>query len=52
MHRKNSPRVADRLAAEFGLIGQAFVEAFRGMASSSRFDSRRTRMSCCSGGAR
>ena len=52
MHRKYSPRAADRLATEFGLIGQAFAEAFRGMTSSSRFDSRRARLSRCGGGTR
>ena len=51
MHRKTHPRTANGLASEFGLIGQAFAEAFRGMTSSTRFDSRRARLSRC-GGAR
>ena len=51
MHRKTKPRAASNsLAAEFGLIGQAFAEAFRGMASSARFYSR-ARLGRC-GGAR
>ena len=49
MHRKPYPRGASSLVTEFALIGQAIAEAFRGMTSSARFDSRRTRLSCCSG---
>ena len=42
-------RPATSLATEFGLIGQAFVEAFRGLTSSALFDSRRARLNCCGG---
>ena len=50
MHRKPYSRGAGSLATEFGLIGQAFAEAFRGMGSSARFDSRRSRLLSRCGG--
>jgi hypothetical protein len=49
MHRKPNSRTAGSLATEFRLIGQAIAEAFRGMKSSARFDSRFNRLSCCGG---
>ena len=36
---------ASSLASEFALIGQAFADAFRAMASSARFCSRKAKLS-------
>jgi hypothetical protein len=47
MRRKPHPRGAGSLASDFGLIGRAFVEAFRGMSSSSRLESRWSKLRYC-----
>ena len=48
MHRKPKSYGATDLAHDFGLIGQAVVDALRGMSSSSRLESRWSRLRSCS----
>jgi hypothetical protein len=45
------PAAPDResLFRDFGLIGRAIAEAFRGMSSSSRLESRWSKMRSCGG---
>jgi len=39
----------ESLARDFGLIGRAIADAFRGMSSSSRLESRWSKMRSCGG---
>lgn len=45
------PSVSDQesLASDFGLIGRAIADAFRGMSSSSRLESRWSKLRACGG---
>ena len=47
MRRKPNRHGASVLASDFALIGQAVVDAFRGMSSSSRLESRWSRLRNC-----
>jgi hypothetical protein len=45
------PAASDQesLASDFGLIGRAIADAFRGMSSSSRLESRWSKLRACGG---
>ncbi|HEU0309661.1 MAG TPA: hypothetical protein VFR36_00380 [Sphingomicrobium sp.] len=47
MYRKPYPRGASSLARDFRLIGRAFAEAFHGMSSSARLESRWSKLRYC-----
>jgi hypothetical protein len=47
MRRKPNKHGAHKMASDFGLIGQAIADAFRGMSSSSRLESRWSRLRSC-----
>ena len=46
---RRSVQNQDSLASDFGLIFQAIVDAFNGLSSSSRLESRWSKMRACGG---